>query len=380
MNSEEKQNWWVEMDAYWKRYFKIQLNSSFSYDKEARDQFVPNHEQLEELLLSSHLSLYNSSISNFKALIPMRNLVGMDCRIMPFLKDLNDLPQLQSLNSFSLISSKVISFLPLGKMENLISLHLADNNAENLNGLESIQTLQQLEISERKISDISPLAKFPELLELKLSDMEIKNFDMIQQIKSLKKITLEKLNISSLGFLENLHQLENLSCETCNIGATPDIQGLHQLTILNLSNCKVEDPTFLSSLTSLISLDITRTKINALSHLHVLKNLQEIYITEADFSLEEIQAFKKMHPDCFIYSEHGKNFPFSIYEVYELLQDLDLQKVKKGTKVKFTSFMNNSYENSSMYYFSCIDENFNFLWTVQNYENIESKDYFRKVI
>ncbi len=384
MTVEEKRQWWNNLEATWKRFFKIKINPMFDYERAARESFVPDDEQIEWLLQTEYLTIYNSSINSFKCLVPMQKLNGIQCNTMPFLTSLEELPLVQQLQYFRLSASKVTSFLPIGEMKNIFSLELLDNPVKNLDGLEKLNTLKELTLSEKGISDFSPLKNLPVLEQLTLTEMQIADFSALQTITSLKWLIVERMALPSFSFLKNLQNLEKLFCESVSIGTVEGLSELSNLKTLNLNYCTGEDvsPVF-SFLTGLTSLSLIGTKINALSSLSANKNLLELYITEAYYSLEEVMTFKELHPTCSIYPEQGKNFPFSKYETYEVLQELEVRdnvdNVKAGTKVKFTRYIYNGYDSVDMYYFSELDSKNNFLWTLHQYDEKRVRDYFRKI-
>jgi hypothetical protein len=384
MTIEEKRQWWNELEATWKRFFKIHINPMFHSEREARERFVPDDEQLEGLFQTEYLAIYNSSINSFKCLAPMEKLNGLHCRDMPFLTSLEELPLVQQLHSFRLTSSKVTSFIPIGDMKNIVALELSGNPVKNLDGLEQLKTLKELTLSEKGISDLTPLKNLPALEQLTLTEMKIIDFSALQTVASLKWLIIERMTVPSFAFLKGLQNLEKLFCEGISIGVLEGLSTLTNLKTLNLNYCVAEDlsPVF-SSLTGLTELSLIGTKITSLAALNANRNLLELSITEAHFSLEEIMEFKKLHPDCAIYPEQGKNFPFSKYETYEVLQELEVRdsmdNIKAGTKVKFTSYTFNGYDTVDMYYFSELDRKNNFLWTLHQYDDKRVSDYFRKI-
>ena len=314
----------------------------------------------------------------------MEKLNGIQCNTMPFLTTLEELPLVQQLRSFRLSSSKVTSFAPIGEMKNIFSLELFDNPVKNLLGLEKLHTLKELRLSEKEISDLIPLENLPALELLILTEMNLADFNSIQTFKTLKRITLERMTVPSFAFLKDLQNLENLFCDAVTVDSVEGLSELTYLTTLTLINCKMGNlsPAF-SSLVGLTSLSIVGTKINSLGSLEFNKNLVELYITEDHYTSEEVTAFKKLHPACSIYPGRGKNFPFSEFEIYEVLQELKMQNnrdnVKAGTKVKFTSYTNNSYDSVDMFYFSELDGKNSFLWTMYQYDDKRANDYFRKL-
>ncbi len=125
----------------------------------------------------------------------------------------------------------------------------------------------------------------------------------IDQLKSIKKLELCGTHDSPLLFrdiksISTLSSLVELRLNYTNVSNLTPIKDLRKLTKLNLLESKVFDLRPLKDLRNLQHLSLGNTKISDLKPLKNLRNLKELYFWNTKVSKEQLEALKKVLPNC----------------------------------------------------------------------------------
>ncbi|GHN01090.1 hypothetical protein WSM22_25790 [Cytophagales bacterium WSM2-2] len=342
-----KTEWWSSLDAYWKRFFKIKLRPNLDSDRQARDQYTPGEKELDQLFKLDHLDVTNCSVSSLAPLesLPLTSLT------LSSLSSLKSLTGLENLDLAYLAlkhCGNITDITLLESQKNLMRLELAGNGLGNLQSVGKLRELTSLVIAGEKVVDLKFIGELNKLEELVFSDLDV-DLTPISALTQLKKIFIRNTKLPTfekIGPLPSLTHLHFLN------GITESLRGVEKfpsLIELVLHHCTTDDLNLVCELSILKTLDITSTGIKDLTALNASKSLAEIFIPEDNFSRDAILEFQAKHPKCKIYSERGRSFPFMKHKRYTVTKELN--DLKPGMNVQFSSYQYNHYDSVGIYYF-----------------------------
>lgn len=161
----------------------------------------------------------------------------------------------------------------IGRLTELTSLKLADNEITELEFLTPLQKLVSLDLSNNQISDITPLAQLKKLRTLHLDNNDIKDFSPLYDLSELTMLTIGGIEVSQSQIKELKTRLPG--CLIYNDEANTDIVEVHlggktfksDVTKLDLSDCSITDLSALSVCTSLEELRLSGNYIRDISPL-----------------------------------------------------------------------------------------------------------------
>ena len=168
----------------------------------------------------------------------------------------------------------------IGKLTELTSLKLADNEIDDLSFLTPLTKLVSLDLSDNQITDITPLSKLKTLRTLHLDNNDIKDFTPLYDLNGLTMLTISGIEVSQNQIKELKTRLPN--CLVYNDDASTDIVEVHlggktfksDVTKLDLSGCSITDLSPLTVCTSLEELDLSGNYIRDISTLLDLPKLR----------------------------------------------------------------------------------------------------------
>ena len=350
------QNWWNELQLYWKNSFSKQINCDIN----------PGPEDLY-------------AIVNMKAL-----------RLEPFIQDAIPLERLTGLESLDMENTKIEDLTPLHGLHNLKYLNLKNTKVTDLTPIENLTNLVEINIESTNISNLAPLFNMPYLIMVKAEDSKIKSeqvFDLkvaqpkvtiiyqtnslrkwwntidnnwrevfrslididprptseqlhavsyleeitvdtkiivstlepLTNVKFLKKLTikdnhitdltplssmklLKELNIdgnavTELDPLAEVHTLENLSIVNTAVTSINALESLEHLKVLDISNTAIKNLKPLAKSTTLEELNIANTNIKSLDPIEGIKSLKYIKAFNSKVKVKDIEELKALHPD-----------------------------------------------------------------------------------
>ena len=176
-----------------------------------------------------------------------------------------------SINENNKIISLAISFResidlsPIGILEDLESLNLANNKIYNLESLPQLSKLTNLNIGSCNITDISPLLKYKSLKSLSIYGNHIKNIHILKDIKTLEAIRCFDINYSDLTFTVDLPQLSILDFGLNNVRDISCLSKSLNLRNLDLEHNKITNVESLMNLTDLNILFLNNNNIKLIS-------------------------------------------------------------------------------------------------------------------
>lgn len=161
----------------------------------------------------------------------------------------------------------------IGRLTELTSLKLADNEITELEFLTPLQKLVSLDLSNNQISDITPLAQLKKLRTLHLDNNDIKDFSPLYDLSELTMLTIGGIEVSQSQIKELKTRLPG--CLIYSDEANTDIVEVHlggktfksDVTKLDLSDCSITDLSALSVCTSLEELRLSGNYIRDISPL-----------------------------------------------------------------------------------------------------------------
>ena len=151
----------------------------------------------------------------------------------------------------------------IGRLTELTSLKLANNEITELDFLTPLEKLVSLDLSNNQISDITPLAQLKKLRTLHLDNNDIKDFSPLYDLSELTMLTIGGIEVSQSQIKELKTRLPG--CLIYNDEANTDIVEVHlggktfksDVTKLDLSDCSITDLSALSVCTSLEELRLS---------------------------------------------------------------------------------------------------------------------------
>ena len=161
----------------------------------------------------------------------------------------------------------------IGRLTELTSLKLADNEITELEFLTPLQKLVSLDLSNNQISDITPLAQLKKLRTLHLDNNDIKDFSPLYDLSELTMLTIGGIEVSQSQIKELKTRLPG--CLIYSDEANTDIVEVHlggktfksDVTTLALPDCSIPDLSALSVCTSLEELRLSGNYIRDISPL-----------------------------------------------------------------------------------------------------------------
>lgn len=168
----------------------------------------------------------------------------------------------------------------IGKLTELTSLKLADNEIDDLSFLTPLTKLVSLDLSNNQITDITPLSQLKTLRTLHLDNNDIKDFTPLYDLNGLTMLTIGGIEVSQSQIKDLKTRLP--SCLIYNDDAKTDIVDVHlggktfksDVTKLDLSGCSITDLSPLAVCTSLEELDLGGNYIRDISTLLDLPKLR----------------------------------------------------------------------------------------------------------
>lgn len=161
----------------------------------------------------------------------------------------------------------------IGRLTELTSLKLANNEITELEFLTPLEKLVSLDLSNNQITDITPLAQLKKLRTLHLDNNDIKDFSPLYDLSELTMLTIGGIEVSQSQIKELKTRLPG--CLIYNDEANTDIVEVHlggktfksDVTKLDLSDCSITDLSALSVCTSLEELRLSGNYIRDISPL-----------------------------------------------------------------------------------------------------------------
>lgn len=174
----------------------------------------------------------------------------------------------------------------IGKLTELTSLKLANNQITDIDFLSGLTKLASLDLSNNKISDITPLSELTSLRTLHLDGNDITDFTPLYGLGGLSMLTITDMEISASQLKELREALP--SCIIYSDDATEETVEItlggktfkSDVTELDLSDCGISDISLLSACTELKTLDLSGNSITDISTLVDLSKLTQLDLSD----------------------------------------------------------------------------------------------------
>lgn len=290
-------NYYDVIDDYDNKYIKEipKLDNILSFD------ILKHFKNITSLNIFSYyedVSLPN--LNEFKNLTDI-SLTSVNMNDFKFLKDSTNIKNL-SLYQTNLINGD-LSFL---ENNQLLELSLVDTNLEleNLNFLKNSKTLDSLTIINTKIKNLDTLNEFKNLTILDLADLDISNLSLNNleslflkncnikttpddiNFDNLYEVELDNCKISNLDFLNNCSNLEDLIIKNTNLKSFPDLSNI-TISNLTLDNCKFDDFKDISNC-NIINLTIKDIDLSNLDFIDEMTSLESLNIYNSSVDISNI--------------------------------------------------------------------------------------------
>ena len=237
---------------------------------------------------------------------------------------LSDIGRLTELTSLKLANNEITELEFLTPLEKLVSLDLSNNQITDITPLAHLKKLRTLHLDNNDIRDFSPLYDLSELTMLTIGGIEVSQ----SQIKELKtrlpgcliyndeantdivevhlggktfksdvtKLDLSDCSITDLSALSVCTSLEELRLSGNYIRDIGPLLDIPKLRVLDLSNNMISDIRPLMSITTLEHLNLAGNKISSITALSQLKQLKELVLNGNDIdgtqNLAKLSALK----------------------------------------------------------------------------------------
>lgn len=237
---------------------------------------------------------------------------------------LSDIGRLTELTSLKLANNEITELDFLTPLEKLVSLDLSNNQISDITPLAQLKKLRTLHLDNNDIKDFSPLYDLSELTMLTIGGIEVSQ----SQIKELKtrlpgcliyndeantdivevhlggktfksdvtKLDLSDCSITNLSALSVCTSLEELRLSGNYIRDIGPLLDIPKLRVLDLSNNMISDIRPLMSMTTLEHLNLAGNKISSITALSQLKQLKELVLNGNDIdgtqNLAKLSALK----------------------------------------------------------------------------------------
>ncbi len=237
---------------------------------------------------------------------------------------LSDIGRLTELTSLKLANNEITELDFLTPLEKLVSLDLSNNQITDITPLAQLKKLRTLHLDNNDIKDFSPLYDLSELTMLTIGGIEVSQ----SQIKELKtrlpgcliyndeantdivevhlggktfksdvtKLDLSDCSITNLSALSVCTSLEELRLSGNYIRDIGPLLDIPKLRVLDLSNNMISDIRPLMSMTTLEHLNLAGNKISSITALSQLKQLKELVLNGNDIdgtqNLAKLSALK----------------------------------------------------------------------------------------
>lgn len=189
--------------------------------------------------------------------------------------DLSPLSALRKLKRISVNSNDIESIEPLRTLAEVRVIHAASNAISDIDALENMKELQSLYVANNKIDNIEVARNFGKLREVNISSNKVKDLAPLSKAVYLERIIANNNPITDLSPISKLNLQEVYISHTNIVDLTP-LEKMKNLRILNISNTKI-------------------TKLPALEN---CKNIKQLICQNHQLEKGQLEAFKKLHPDC----------------------------------------------------------------------------------
>ena len=126
-----------------------------------------------------------------------------------------------------------------------------------------------------------------------------KQAQVLKYCTEVKYLDLGHNQIHNIDFVRYMPDLEVAILAISKVESIEPLRNCKKLTYLEIFTSNVTDLSPLAELTNLEHLNISNLKINDISPLYGLNKLERMFSTLNNIPQDQIDTFRKLHPDCY---------------------------------------------------------------------------------
>ncbi len=310
---EPLQIWWSGLDTEW----KVMLN------KMRKMEEYPRESDLERLTYQSELNLDKANFKTYEPIAAFTNvskLIITGANITTFepiskmtalnyldisksqIKDITGVEKLTRLEEFYCIGNQLTTIQPVATVVNLLKFNCSENDLEDISAVKDLVNLKELNISLNiKVKNIDAVKNLVNIEKLSFRKIEIKDLTPVQGMKNLVYLDCYNTGITSLEPIRNLQKIFHLDLSNNKVTTLEPIKNYRYIINLYLNYSSVSDLTVVDNFILLRELEIASCpQIKSLAGIHKLEYVKVLKAQYTGIGKDEIQRFKKNHPNCAI--------------------------------------------------------------------------------
>ena len=167
------------------------------------------------------------------------------------LKKLDQIGDLDHLESLNIEATSVRNLAPIAKLRNLQILNLSITGVKDLRPLKQLSKLRSLSLADARIRDVTALARLTNLQYLNLSGTLLLDLSPLAELKNIRILNLHDTRVSDLSPLTQLEKLKSLDVAHTMVADVAPLARLKHLEKLDLSVTFVKDTSAVAHLKKL---------------------------------------------------------------------------------------------------------------------------------
>jgi hypothetical protein len=216
------------------------------------------------------------------------------------ISDLTSVGSLIRLREVHLGRNQITDIAPLKNLRNLeTALYLANNQIEDISDLAGFVRLRSLVLRANRVTDISPLGGLVNLQDLCIGSNSVSNLMPLSPLTRLRWVTLDN-NPVTLAHINSLRVVMPQATFFHNIPVPPPPP------MIALRNQRITDERLAEMIEdeeiphNVEYLDLSHNRITVLTSLKMLSELQYLYLSGNQISLEQVEELQAVLPNCII--------------------------------------------------------------------------------
>jgi len=310
---EPLQQWWLALDPEWKTML-LKLRKMDEFPKEGDLERLTyqselnldkanfkTYEPLAAFTNVSKLIISNSTINSFAPISKMTGLNYLDISHSQ-IKDIAGVEKLTKLEEFYCIGDQLTTIQPVATVVSLLKFNCSENDLDDISAVKDLVNLKELNVSLNiKVKNIDAVKNLVNIEKLAFRKIEIKDLTPVQGMKNLVYLDCYNTGITSLEPIRNMQKIFHLDLSSNKVTSLEPIKNYRYIINLYLSYSSVSDLTVVDNFSLLRELEIYGCpQISSLGGVHKLEYLKVLKCHYTKIGKDEIQRFKRNHPNCAI--------------------------------------------------------------------------------
>ncbi|HVD97247.1 MAG TPA: leucine-rich repeat domain-containing protein [Cytophagaceae bacterium] len=310
---EPLQKWWLGLDDEWKTLLnktrkmdaypresdleRLTYQSELNFEKAVFKTYEP----LSAFTNVRKLIISESNINSFEPISKMKSLTYLDISKSQ-IKNIKGVEKLTKLEEFYCVGNQLTSIASVATVVSLVKFNCAENDLDSIDAVKELVNLKELNISLNiKVKNIDAVRNLVNMEKLSFRKIEIKDLTPVQQMKNLVYLDCFNTGITSLEPIRNLQKIFHLDLSNNKVTTLDPIRNYRYVVNLYLNYSSVSDLSVVDNFYLLRELQISGCpQITTLGGVHKLENLVVLKCYYTKIGKDEIQRFKKNHPNCAI--------------------------------------------------------------------------------